>query len=923
MRLNLKTALTLALIAISTAAHAAAPPAAQRAAAIDELTALAGADVAVNSVTGSVRHVRFEPGVMVSDGETVVEKTELFLLRHGNAFGIDAPALQLEPLRDRTDRLGHRHVVFDQVYRGIPVFGGRMGLHFDAAGDLIAAGATVVPDISVGRVTPDVPENLVRARMTRLVAKQHDMHPDDLTVPVAEMVVFHDGLIWGRAGESHLAWRIEVTNDGGIREILFVDAHDGRVLEQINGVEHINRVIYENTGSNLVWREGDPLPYAGSGPFRDEEINNLINVAEQTYNTFANLSGGSFISWTGTDGIMRSYYDRDGDDCPNAYFNGSSTSFCEGTATDDVVAHEWTHGYTQETHGLVYAWQSGALNESYSDIFGEIVDLLYDSGSDEPSTVRSPGVCSAVTNPSEIYLTVEEPATIAGPMNVRSATFNPAPPWSVTGEVELVDDGVGLGNDGCDPLVDFTPGKIALVTMANCSERFLTPVLNAEAAGAIGVIVVNPLNDGLTTMTGSGSPSIPAVFVGKSNGTLIRDAIAEGVVANLSAGGDGSRRWLVAEDSSAFGGAIRDMWNPECLGDPGSVFSSRYFCGDGDNGGVHSNSGIPNHAFAMLVDGGSANGIAVPAIGLTPAAHIYWRAMSIYQFPLSDFRDHADALATACDDLIGAPLPDPFTGAVSPMVITTAHCAAVADAMLATNMRDWPSQCGFNTILDPDPPAQPSELTVFTESFDAAPTAWALSNQGVYAEYVPRDWIWTETVPEGGDGGAFFAINSPEIGNCQAGSDDQSGVMHLDTPAIVLPLATRPILLFDHYVATEERVDGGNVKISVNGGAFELVGSDAFIFNPYNDTLRLPQWNDNPLAGQEAFVGTNAHTTRGSWGQSQVNLGAYAGPGDTIVLRFDFGTDGCEGQDGWYVDNVKVVVSPRERQGGSRVTPAP
>ncbi len=50
---------------------------------------------------------------------------------------------------------------------------------------------------------------------------------------------------------------------------------------------------------------------------------------------------------------------------------------------------------------------------------------------------------------------------------------------------------------------------------------------------------------------------------------------------------------------------------------------------------------------------------------------------------------------------------------------------------------------------------------------------------------------------------------------------------------------------------------------------------------------------------------------------------AYARGGDTIVLRFDFGTDGCNGQDGWYVDNVRLVMQPRERQGGSRITPAP
>ncbi len=923
MQFNLKAAPAIVLVSVSVVATAAAPSETQRASGIRRLAAVASAEPAINPITGAVRQVRFEPGAVVADGATEAEKAELFLLRHGEAFGIDAPAVELEQIRERTDRLGYSHVVFDQVYRGIPVFGGRMGLHFDASGELIAANASVLPAVAVGRVTPDLPSDLAREQMRRLVAKQQNADPATLTTPVAELVIFDDGIIWGRLGQRHLAWKIDVTDGEAILEHLFVDARNGRVLEQISGIEHIQRMIYEDTGSNLVWQEGDALPYSGSGPFRDEEINTLISAAEQTYNTFANLSGGSFLSWTGNDSHMRSYYARDGMDCPNAYFNGNSTSFCEGTATDDVVAHEWTHGYTQETHGLVYAWQSGALNESYSDIFGEVVDLLYDSGSDAPSTVRASGVCSAATNPSEIDLVVEQPAAIAGPMDVRSATFNPAPPWAVTGAVELADDGVGLGNDACDPLVDFTPGKIALVTMAACEDRFLTPVINAEAAGAIGVIVVNPLNDALTTMTGNGSSSIPAIFLGKSNGTLIRDAIAEGVVVTLSAGGDGSKRWLVSEDSTAFGGAIRDMWNPECLGDPGSISSNNYYCSDGDNGGVHTNSGVPNHAFAMLVDGGSANDIEVPAIGMTRAAQIYWRAMSVYQFPLSDFRDHAEALAASCEDLLGAPLPDLLTGEVSPMIITTEHCNAVAATMLATRMADWPSQCGFDTILDPDAPGVTGEIEVFSETFDTSPSTWTLSNQGVYAEYEPRDWAWTQTVPDGGDGGAFFAVDSPHVGNCTAGSDDQSGVMHLDTPAIDLPLATRPVVVFDHYVATEERLDGGNLKISVNGGAFELVSSDAFIFNPYNDTLRAQQWNDNPLAGQEAFAGTDTHSFRGSWGQSQVNLSGYARGGDTIVLRFDFGVDGCNGQDGWYVDNVRLVMTSRERQGGSRAIPIP
>ena len=62
--------------------------------------------------------------------------------------------------------------------------------------------------------------------------------------------------------------------------------------------------------------------------------------------------------------------------CPNANWNGLTTNYCDGVTSDDVVAHEWGHAYTEYTHGLIYQWQSGALNESYSDIWGETVDLI-------------------------------------------------------------------------------------------------------------------------------------------------------------------------------------------------------------------------------------------------------------------------------------------------------------------------------------------------------------------------------------------------------------------------------------------------------------------------------------------------------------------------------------------------------------------
>ena len=109
-------------------------------------------------------------------------------------------------------------------------------------------------------------------------------------------------------------------------------------------------------------------------------------------------------------------------------------------------------------------------------------------------------------------------------------------------------------------------------------------------------------------------------------------------------------------------------------------------------------------------------------------------------------------------------------------------------------------------------------------------------------------------------------------------------------------------------VATESGFDGGNLKISVNGGPWQLVPPSEFTFNNYTAFLvSAADGNTNPLAGQPAWTGTNPGTVKGgSWGRTHVNLGNFAGPGDTIRLRWDLGTDGCAGAVGWYLDNVNV-----------------
>ena len=166
--------------------------------------------------------------------------------------------------------------------------------------------------------------------------------------------------------------------------------------------------------------------------------------------------------------------------------------------------------------------------------------------------------------------------------------------------------------------------------------------------------------------------------------------------------------------------------------------------------------------------------------------------------------------------------------------------------------------------------------------------------------------MWTSTLPSGKAGSGFFAPD-PNIGSCAA--QDESGVLELTSPAITLPAAANfARATFEHWVATEPGFDGGNLNISVNGGAWQLVPPSEFTFNNYIAFLfSADQGNTNPLAGQPAWTSTNPGTVNsGSWGRTHVNLGNFASAGDTIRLRWNFGSDGCAGRTGWYLDNVNV-----------------
>ncbi len=756
--------------------------------------------ISLAAATGTASFVRLKPdapGAGMAKSQSPDQKTRSFLARHESVFGLDNHLEELVLKSQSVDTYRNGHTRYRQVYKGLPVFGAELSSHFDRNGLLQAISSSVI-DIDGLDTTPSVSRPDAES-----IAKGHVMRslksgaPRDEPQSInSELLVFRTGLLQGVKGANHLAYRVEVADDiRSIREFVFVDAHSGEALDQITGIHKaLDRKVSEVYFETIKWQDssGDPDPittgWAGGSALQITEWQNEIDASREIYNLIASITAGSWLSYDGADATMRTVHNSVGLSCPNASWNGVSTNYCDDVTSDDVVAHEWGHAYTQYSANLIYQWQAGALNEHYSDVWGEVVDLINDRGTDSPGALRTDGGCTVYTN------------------------------------------------------------------------------------------------------------SLNAV--------------------------DENYRWLIGEDSTAFGLPIRDMWSPTCRGAPGKVSDSYYWCSTGDYGGVHFNSGVPNHAFALLVDGGNYNGRVINGIGLTKASHIYWNSLFMLT-PASNFAGQADALEASCEALTGIDLPalstEQTNAGLSGAKIDSQDCAQLEAAINAVELRSIPLQCNFESILETNPPplCEGKDVvdSISLTDWENGLGSWTavthdVVNQNTFA--IP-DWQVVAGLPGERPGSAAF-VADPVTGNCE--DDDQSGVLSLDSPPILIP-EDYPItrVAINHWMASELEYDGGNLKISVNGGPYFLIPAAKFEVGPYNDELIIGSglsFSTNPLAGEPAFTGTDQGTFAGSWGQSQVNLDGIARAGDTIRLRFDFGLDGCNGVIGWYVDEVEVYACSSE-----------
>ncbi|WP_215141360.1 M4 family metallopeptidase [Exiguobacterium qingdaonense] len=146
----------------------------------------------------------------------------------------------------------------------------------------------------------------------------------------------------------------------------------------------------------------------------------------------------------------------------------------------------------------------------------------------------------------------------------------------------------------------------------------------------------------------------------------INEAVSDifGTVAEYSVGSNFD--WLIGEDiytPGVAGDALRSMSNPAAYGDP-DHYSKRY-TGTQDNGGVHINSGIVNKAAYLLGNGGSHYGVSVQGVGVIAMGDIYYRALTVYLTPSSNFSSLRQAVVQSAKDLYGTTSPQAVSAAKS------------------------------------------------------------------------------------------------------------------------------------------------------------------------------------------------------------------------------------------------------------------
>ena len=141
-------------------------------------------------------------------------------------------------------------------------------------------------------------------------------------------------------------------------------------------LERPQRSVYTANGAETL--PGELVRAEGQAPTGDVAVDEAYDGLGDTHRFYSDAYGRASVD---DEGLPLQATVHFGQAYDNAFWDGSQMVFGDGdgdlfhrfTVAVDVIGHELTHGVVDDELGLHYTGQSGALNESVSDVFGSLV----------------------------------------------------------------------------------------------------------------------------------------------------------------------------------------------------------------------------------------------------------------------------------------------------------------------------------------------------------------------------------------------------------------------------------------------------------------------------------------------------------------------------------------------------------------------
>jgi thermolysin len=311
------------------------------------------------------------------------------------------------------DNLGFQHARLRQMHQGLRVVGGELIVHFNKDKQAYQVNGRYLPAIAIP-VTPTLkPAEAAIAAKADLKARGK---PAGQLKGAPELIVFADN------SDPLLAYELLLTYPAGKGTlpghwVYTVDALSGKIVNAFNAIPSATASI---SGNRLAGEGGETVTVIGTltsgsyylksalwlihnndytGSFPDSnsdakrstanwgasdrvEMSAACNYsAIQAY--YSNVHGRVSYNGSGAKATVNvhHYY---GIEYNNAYWDSDAQAFyfydgdgveLTGLTVSDVAGHEFTHAVTEYTANLTYRNESGALNESFSDIFGALIEF--------------------------------------------------------------------------------------------------------------------------------------------------------------------------------------------------------------------------------------------------------------------------------------------------------------------------------------------------------------------------------------------------------------------------------------------------------------------------------------------------------------------------------------------------------------------